>query len=50
MANPHTYLIHIGLDALGYNAFTRRWEDLARNASQVSELVRSDNTSWGPRR
>jgi hygromycin-B 4-O-kinase len=44
------YLIHIGLDALSYNAFTRRWEDLARNASQVSELVRSDKKSWGPRR
>jgi hygromycin-B 4-O-kinase len=44
------YLIHIGLDALSYNAFTGRWEDLARNASQVSELVRSANTSWGPRR
>jgi hypothetical protein len=24
--------------------------DLARNVGQVSELVRPDNTSWGPRR
>jgi hygromycin-B 4-O-kinase len=33
------YLIHIGLDAMAYNAFRRRWDDLARNASQISELV-----------
>ena len=29
-------LVHIGLDAMAYNAYRRRWDDLTRNASQVS--------------
>ncbi len=33
------YLVHIGLDAMAYNAFRGRWDDLARNASQISELM-----------
>jgi hygromycin-B 4-O-kinase len=32
-------LVYIGLDAMAYNAFRGRWDDLARNASQVSELI-----------
>jgi hygromycin-B 4-O-kinase len=39
-----TYLIHIGLDAMSYDAFKRRPDDLARNASRVLELART-----GPR-
>jgi len=30
-----TYLLHIGLDAMSYSAFRRRWDDLARTADQV---------------
>lgn len=33
------YLVHIGLDAMAYTAYRGRWDDLARNASQISELV-----------
>jgi hygromycin-B 4-O-kinase len=33
------YLVHIGLDAMAYNAFRGRWDDLACNASQISELM-----------
>jgi hygromycin-B 4-O-kinase len=32
-------LIHIGLDAMAYNAYRRRWDDLARTAGQVSGLI-----------
>jgi hygromycin-B 4-O-kinase len=34
-------LLHIGLDAMAYNAYCGpdRWDDLARNASQVSGLI-----------
>jgi hygromycin-B 4-O-kinase len=32
-------LVHIGLDAMSYNAFRGRWDDLARNAAQVSKLA-----------
>jgi hypothetical protein len=32
-------LVHIGLDAMAYNAYRGRWDDLARNASQISELI-----------
>jgi hygromycin-B 4-O-kinase len=35
----HAYLVHIGLDAMSYNAFTGRWDALARNAKQVSQLL-----------
>jgi hygromycin-B 4-O-kinase len=35
-----TYLIHIGLDAMSYDAFKHRPDDLARNATQVLELAR----------
>jgi hypothetical protein len=35
-----TYLVHIGLDAMCYSAFQRRWDDLARTADQVLELAR----------
>jgi hygromycin-B 4-O-kinase len=33
------YLVHIGLDAMAYNAHHGRWDDLARTASQISELT-----------
>jgi hygromycin-B 4-O-kinase len=36
----HAYLLHIGLDSMSYNAFRSRWDDLARNAAQISELIR----------
>jgi hygromycin-B 4-O-kinase len=36
-----TYLIHIGLDAMSYDAFKHRPDDLARNAARVLELVRT---------
>lgn len=36
-----TYLIHIGLDAMSYDAFKRRPQDLARNATRVLELART---------
>lgn len=39
------YLVHIGLDAMSYNAFKRRWDDLAQNADQVLELARAGHTS-----
>jgi hygromycin-B 4-O-kinase len=32
-------LVHIGLDAMAYNAYRSRWDDLTRVASQVSELI-----------
>jgi hygromycin-B 4-O-kinase len=32
-------LVHIGLDAMAYNAYRRRWDDLARIASQVAGLI-----------
>jgi hygromycin-B 4-O-kinase len=32
-------LVHIGLDAMAYNAYRGRWDDLARTASQISELT-----------
>jgi hygromycin-B 4-O-kinase len=34
-------LLHIGLDAMAYNAYrgSVRWDDLARNASQVSGMI-----------
>jgi hygromycin-B 4-O-kinase len=35
----HACLVHIGLDAMAYNAYRGRWEDLARTASQVSQLI-----------
>ena len=37
----HACLVHIGLDAMAYNAYRGpgRWHDLARNASQVSGLI-----------
>ena len=36
----HAYFVHIGLDAMSYNAFTGRWDDLARTAKQISQLLR----------
>ena len=38
-----TYLIHIGLDAMSYDAFKRRPDDLARNATWVLELARASH-------
>lgn len=35
----HACLVHIGLDAMAYNAFSGRWDDLARIASQISRLI-----------
>jgi hygromycin-B 4-O-kinase len=35
----HACLVHIGLDAMAYNAYRGRWDDLTRIASQVSELI-----------
>jgi hypothetical protein len=32
-------LVHIGLDAMAYNAYRGRWDDLTRIAGQVSELI-----------
>jgi hygromycin-B 4-O-kinase len=32
-------LVHIGLDAMAYNAYRGRWDDLARTASQLSEFM-----------
>jgi hypothetical protein len=34
-------LLHIGLDAMAYNAYRgpERFDDLARTASQISELL-----------
>jgi hygromycin-B 4-O-kinase len=32
-------LVHIGLDAMAYNAYRRRWDDLARTSSQLSQLI-----------
>jgi len=32
-------LVHIGLDAMAYDAYRRRWDDLARTASQLSRLI-----------
>jgi hygromycin-B 4-O-kinase len=31
-------LVHIGLDAMAYNAYRGRWDDLTRIASQMTEL------------
>jgi hypothetical protein len=31
--------VHIGLDAMAYNAYRGRWDDLARTASQISKLA-----------
>lgn len=33
------YQLHIGLDAMTYNAFTGRFDDLARNAEQTTALI-----------
>jgi hypothetical protein len=33
------YQLHIGLDAMTYNAFTSRFDDLARNAEQTMALI-----------
>lgn len=33
------YLLHIGLDAMTYNAFRGRWDDLTRNTAQVAQLI-----------
>jgi len=33
------YQLHIGLDAMTYNAFTGRFDDLARNAEQTMTLI-----------
>jgi hygromycin-B 4-O-kinase len=33
------YLLHIGLDAMAYNAFRGRWDDLARNTAQLVQLI-----------
>ena len=32
-------MLHIGLDAIGYCAFRGRWDDLAKNASQLAALA-----------
>jgi hygromycin-B 4-O-kinase len=32
-------LLHIGLDAMAYSAYRGRWDDLARNARQISALI-----------
>ena len=32
-------LVHIGLDAMAYNAYRHRWDDLTRTASQLSRLI-----------
>ncbi len=31
--------VHIGLDAMAYNAYRRRWDDLAHTARQLSRLI-----------
>jgi hygromycin-B 4-O-kinase len=36
----HVYQLHIGLDAITYNAFRGRRDDLARNTAQVAELIK----------
>ena len=33
------YQLHIGLDAMTYNAFTGRFDELARNAGQTMALI-----------
>ena len=33
------YQLHIGLDAMTYNAFTGRFDELARNARQTMALI-----------
>ena len=33
------YLVHIGLDAMAYNAYRGRWDDLARISGQVARLI-----------
>lgn len=33
------YQVHIGLDAQTYNAYTGRWDYLARNAAQTLALI-----------
>jgi hypothetical protein len=35
----HSYLLHIGLDAMAYNAFRGRRDDLARVTAQVARLM-----------
>ena len=35
------YQIHIGLDAQAYNAFTGRWDELAKNTTQTTKLIAS---------
>lgn len=39
--NPRlrAYLLHIGLDAMAYNAYRGRWDDLVRITRQTSELI-----------
>ncbi|RYJ23216.1 hygromycin-B-phosphotransferase [Streptomyces sp. L-9-10] len=37
----HAYLIHIGLDAIAYCAFQRRWDEVRSNADIVAALARS---------
>jgi hygromycin-B 4-O-kinase len=32
-------LVYIGLDAMAYNAYRGCWDDLARTASQLSQLI-----------
>ncbi|WP_406051000.1 phosphotransferase family protein [Kribbella sp. NBC_00889] len=37
----HAYLIHIGLDAIAYCTFQRRWDEVRTNAESVVALARS---------
>ncbi|MFJ6183410.1 hypothetical protein [Streptomyces sp. NPDC092295] len=37
----HACLIHIGLDAIAYCAFQRRWDDVRSNVDIVTALARS---------
>ena len=37
----HAYLIHIGLDAIAYSTFQRRWDEVRANADIVLGLARS---------
>jgi len=37
----HTYLIHIGLDAIAYCAFRGRWDEVRANADTVQSLAKA---------
>jgi hypothetical protein len=35
-------LVHLGLDAQAYNAFTSRWDELGRSGERTLELGRGE--------